>query len=251
MKIAGFEMSSWLGVPRLFKSSSKVSPLVFTNVALVVVIVGMVSWYGWTQFQAKTTAPTEVDVAKVMKQVGKHILLPDEQPTLATVTDVEKVKQQPFFARAQNGDQVLLFAQAKKAYLFRPVSDQLVEVAPLNLGETPSNSAPDATTQSTQNTVSKPKVALFNGSFVVGLTGKVEAKIIDSGLEVDVVDKANAEKRPIENSVIVPLKPTVEAQANELAKLLGISVGKLPEGEPQPPNVDLAIYLASGSGSAQ
>jgi hypothetical protein len=61
------------------------------------------------------------------------ILPTDEQPTLATVSDVTKVRDQPFFTHAQNGDQVLVYTQTRKAILYRPSADRIVEVAPLSV----------------------------------------------------------------------------------------------------------------------
>lgn len=73
-------------------------------------------------------------IDQVVKKVSKHILLPtDEQPTLATISDVEKVKDQAFFKSAQNGDKMLVYTQARKAILYRPSKDIVVEVAPLSV----------------------------------------------------------------------------------------------------------------------
>jgi hypothetical protein len=70
--------------------------------------------------------------AEVVNQVSKHILLPSgEQPTVATVTDASKVRDQTFFSNSASGDKVLIYAQAKKAYLYRPSIDRVIEVAPL------------------------------------------------------------------------------------------------------------------------
>lgn len=75
-----------------------------------------------------------------MEEVGKLIDLPTgEEPTLATVTGIEKLRSQPFFQRAKNGDKVLIYAQARKAYLYDPVAKKILDVAPINPG-TPSAS---------------------------------------------------------------------------------------------------------------
>ncbi|MDP3740994.1 MAG: hypothetical protein Q8R08_01550 [bacterium] len=73
---------------------------------------------------------------ELIKEISKLIVLPeDEQPTIATVADPEQLKDQPFFARAQKGFKVLIYTNAKKAILYDPVNHKIVEVAPLNIGE--------------------------------------------------------------------------------------------------------------------
>lgn len=84
--------------------------------------------------------------AKLLKgKVGKLIELPlDEEPTIATVTDADRLREQQFFANAQNGDRVLIFNEAKKAFLYRPSTNKIIEVAPVNIGNnqaTPSASS--------------------------------------------------------------------------------------------------------------
>lgn len=60
-----------------------------------------------------------------------------EEPTIATITDREKLKDQAFFARAENGDKVLIYAQAKKAFLYSVKTGKVLEIAPVNIGQNP------------------------------------------------------------------------------------------------------------------
>lgn len=70
----------------------------------------------------------------LVAQVSTLIVLPEgETPTIATVNDLEKLKDQAFFNKAQKGDKVLIWANAKKAVLYRPSTNKIVEVAPLNI----------------------------------------------------------------------------------------------------------------------
>lgn len=81
-------------------------------------------------------ARAEAEIAQLIKNVGDNIELPkDEQPTVATVSDPEALRSQPFFAKAKVGDRVLLYPNAKKAILYDPVADIVIEVAPINIGE--------------------------------------------------------------------------------------------------------------------
>lgn len=74
------------------------------------------------------------ELQTTLAKVGNLIMLPaTETPTLATVTDKEKLKDQNFFANSEQGDKVLIYVEAKKAILYRPSLNKIVEVAPLNI----------------------------------------------------------------------------------------------------------------------
>lgn len=109
---------------------------------LVLLLLGSVaaSVYLYRQMEALKDNPeaiTEEEVAKLTALVGELIVLPtDELPTIATVVDAEKLKDQAFFANAKAGDRVLLYTNAKKAILYDPVAHKIVEVAPINIGDT-------------------------------------------------------------------------------------------------------------------
>jgi hypothetical protein len=72
----------------------------------------------------------------IVGMVGKLMLLPpDEMPTIATVSNPEKLKDQPFFSRAQYGDKVLIYTKSAKAILWRPETGQIIEVFPINISK--------------------------------------------------------------------------------------------------------------------
>lgn len=77
----------------------------------------------------------KAQVNEAVANVGKLVDLPTgETPTLATVNDPAKLKDQAFFAKAKTGDQVLIYTQAKKAILYRPSTNKIIEIAPVNIG---------------------------------------------------------------------------------------------------------------------
>lgn len=83
------------------------------------------------------------EVQQLVDRVSKLIVLPDEEtPTVATVSDPEKLKDQPFFAKAQKGDRVLIYTDAKKAILYNPTTNKIVDVAPINIGNTSATTPP-------------------------------------------------------------------------------------------------------------
>lgn len=73
---------------------------------------------------------------KLIKKVSKLINLPtDERPTIATVSDPELLKDQPFFTKAEKGFKVLIYANAGKSILYDPFDNKVVEVASINVGK--------------------------------------------------------------------------------------------------------------------
>jgi len=85
---------------------------------------------------SKGPGEIQAELDRLVVEVGKLIALPaDEKPTVATVTDVEKVKDQPFFANAQNGDRVLIYTNARKAILYRPGEKRIIEVGAVNINQ--------------------------------------------------------------------------------------------------------------------
>lgn len=75
------------------------------------------------------------EAAALVAVVGRVIALPEgEVPTVATVVDPEKLKSQAFFDKAKKGDKILIYSGAKKAFLFDPIANKVIDVAPVNLG---------------------------------------------------------------------------------------------------------------------
>ncbi len=108
---------------------------------LTVTLVALaVATYFYIQFVSAKNNPqkfAEEDAQKLVAEVSKLILLPQgETPTVATVTDPEKLSSQPFFLNAKKGDKVLIFTSARKAVLYDPVENKIIEVAPISIGQT-------------------------------------------------------------------------------------------------------------------
>ena len=100
--------------------------------------------------KANPQAQAQQEAAALVAAVGQLILLPsDETPTVATVNDPSKLQDQVFFANATAGDKVLIYTTAKKAILYNPTTNKIVEVAPINIG---SGQAAAATTEATTDT---------------------------------------------------------------------------------------------------
>lgn len=98
-------------------------------------------------FYQKAAVDTQEDAQKELDDtiaaVGRLMVLPTtETPTMATVSDPEKLKDQPFFTNAKIGDKVLIYTIARKAILYSPTMNKIVEVAPINTGDNTTTNLP-------------------------------------------------------------------------------------------------------------
>lgn len=113
------------------------------SVVFLLIFAGSVgaAYYFYQQFSELKKNPqriTQEEVRKLVRKVGQLIVLPEgEEPTVATVNDPEMLKSQPFFANAKVGFKVLIYTNAKKAILYDPVNNKIIEVAPVNIGTQP------------------------------------------------------------------------------------------------------------------
>ena len=111
------------------------NPRTFGLIAILIAIpicVGLVSTIQHKQVKKNTKVLAANQVNDIIVKVGKLMDLPNETPTVATVSDVTKLSGQQFFAHAQNGDKVIIFPNAKKAILYRPGTNKIIEVALYN-----------------------------------------------------------------------------------------------------------------------
>lgn len=105
--------------------------------------------YFYNKANSKDSSDTvaQSDDQKIIDSVKKLIMLPEgEVPTIATVSNLEKLKGQLFFDKAKLGDKVLIYVKAQKAYLYDPVDDRILEVAPILIENSQSNDQNIATT---------------------------------------------------------------------------------------------------------
>lgn len=76
------------------------------------------------------------DLESTIELVSKLMLLPeDEVPRLATITDADLRNGDLFYKNAQNGDKILIYTNAKKAVLYRPATNKIIEIGTVNLKE--------------------------------------------------------------------------------------------------------------------
>ena len=122
----------------------KVPKIVWLSILVLFLITA--GGFGWVIYKykiyegAKESAARQEeikkDTAKLVGKVGEHVLLPvGEEPKVATIVDIEKLKkdQPDFYANAKNGDKVLIYFISQKAFIYDPENDIVINIGPVLL----------------------------------------------------------------------------------------------------------------------
>lgn len=226
--------------------------LILIVVALVIVLLvaGYPTYYFYDKYQdaqllLKNPKQAAQNEAKsLVEKIGKLIDLPkDEIPTIATVSDKTKLASQPFFAKAENGDKVLIFNKAKKAIIYRPSINKIIEVSAITLSV---NSLEGQNEASPSAAISKgPKVVLLNGTTTTGLTRTAEDRLTSDKIVAEIVDRDNAKSQDYTKTIIIDLTGENTEIAQKMATALGGEVGELPEGESGAEGTEILVILGS------
>lgn len=119
-----------------------------TIIPVILIILGtifLVKKYPQVLGLSQIDSDTEAENSLLIEEVKKLMIIPDEVPTIVTVSEKERVQSQKFFEKAENGDKVLVFTNAKKAILYRPSVNKIVEVGSVNISQETQEETPVAT----------------------------------------------------------------------------------------------------------
>ena len=109
--------------------------ILITILAVIILALGFGTFYFYNKYQEIKKNPDIVakeETAELKEKVGTLMVLPsNEEPTVATITDVSKLQEQDFFKDAKNGDKLLAYVENKKAILYRPSTNKIINVAPI------------------------------------------------------------------------------------------------------------------------
>jgi Flp pilus assembly protein CpaB len=125
------------------KSSSMKKYLI--ALVLILVLAGG-GYFGWKYWQTRQGSPeaqaqqAEAEKAQILTQLKKLMVLPEGDPVLFKVSNEDVMrKQQAFFKDTKNDDVLLVFQQSGKAIIYRPSTNVIVNVGPVNFDNTQTN----------------------------------------------------------------------------------------------------------------
>lgn len=102
-------------------------------IAVGILLVLVAGFFAWKYFDSKSTDDDSAASQKIIEKVGNLYLTPEgEQPTVAQIKDKEKLKDQQFFNKADNGDYLLIFTESQFAVIYREEANKIVNVGPIS-----------------------------------------------------------------------------------------------------------------------
>jgi hypothetical protein len=202
----------------------------------IILIATALGIYFFIQYQNMLQNPVLAARAErdsLTKEIGKLMDLPkDEEPTIATISDISKLKNQSFFAKAKNGDKLLIYTKAKKAILYDTENNKIIEVGPLNVV----SSAPSAQPATV-------KVTMYNGTKDTALIASTEKNLKENIRNIAIVRTGNAAKTDYKKTLVIDLKGGKPNITTQLAAFLGGEVGEMPKGEVVPVDAEILVIL--------
>jgi len=212
------------------KKTGKVNIIISVVLVVIAVALAALTFYFYRQYQNIKKNPNQVaqaEIDAVVANVGRIIDLPkDETPTLATVQDKDKLKDQPFFAQAQNGDKILIYTKSKKAIVYRPKDNILVNVGPIVI-----------------DPKSLPQVALVDSGGDINSTVK---KLSDKFTDAIAISSSSAAKNKstVKQTTVLDLTGKAGDLAAQIAKEIGGTVSNTyPAGEAVPEGANIVIFV--------
>lgn len=236
-------------LPQTSKGSARMSPLGIALILIILVTAGILGakqvWFSGQVQDAQLPQATEQadgtatpeSVRDLISQVSKHIVVKaGEDPTVATIQDVEVLKRQNpvFYADAQNGDRLLIWSD--KAVLYSQSRDIILSVLPISLPASALNQpqAGDSTsTASTQPQEEPATVEVRNGTGTAGVARTMTEKLTALGLKT--LTPTDAKNKDYAKTIIIKMSDKdlpQSLQAIQSAAPYAAVVEELKEDEP-------------------
>ncbi|MEO5499334.1 MAG: hypothetical protein ABIR46_02455 [Candidatus Saccharimonadales bacterium] len=189
--------------------------IVFTSVLLTILIMN----------DSNNSSHTLV---KVKDRVSKHMILPDEVPTLAIVEDKNKLQDEVLKSLAKDGDELLLYTKEGQMILYRPSIDKIVAVRAITI-------------DAAQAQAKGATVKVLNGTDDADITEQL-AKEITKRYPSAKITVGKAGRNNYEKTIVIDNGNTKDDLFVQLIELTKGNRGVTPLGEAKP-TTDFVILI--------
>ena len=137
-EVKNFEEDVVMGTKKVPKKT-KMRKLLSIIIILIAIFGVYGSFHYYNKYQSLKVNPNaeaEKETKRLVGVLGALMELPQgETPTVATISDKEKLKGQAFFDKAENGDILFAYTNSMKAILYRPSTNKIINVAPITINQ--------------------------------------------------------------------------------------------------------------------
>jgi len=212
--------------------------VVLTVVILLAVVCGAGYWFftksGFVKAfkiaqQIQQQQKLSAEDQKILNQLKQLIELPtDITPTMAVVSDSEKLKEmQPtFFANAKKDDRLIIYPDM--AILFDPAANKIIKVGPVQFSQ-----------------AATVNFAVLNGSKKSDAVETMSAKLLKEFNNAKIATKGEASNSDYLNTIIVDLTGKNADGCKTIAEKIGGIVTNLPEGEKAPQGAEVLVIVGN------
>lgn len=224
----------------------QLSHRVFMMGSVVLLALSLAGYFAWKAHETNRVQPESEEVEMLVQEISTLAYLPEgEVPTLATVTNRDKLDNQPFFRGAQNGDKILIYPRAGWAVLYRPSSQKVLAMTEVDIEKFKTATESGSSTETSQDPQAQITVMLYNGTTQGNALDGVGKILSDRFPKVSVIGRQKANRQDYTETMVIDLSGSNSDLARLLAQALGGTV--VPhtlEGEVIP-NTDLEIMVGS------
>jgi len=181
-------------------------------------------------YQLQKQQQLSADDKKIVDQLSKIMLLSnDYTPTMAIITDIDKLKaEQPgFFADAKNGDRLIIYPN--QAIIFDAGANKIVKVGVVQFN-------------STQPQVQVVPFAILNSTSDEAKLTAMKEKLTKTFNNAVVVNEGKSAKWDYPETIVIDLTGK-NTDLSKLGEAIGAKVSALPEGETAPAGASFLIII--------
>lgn len=242
------------------KKSGKAKWLIGLLLVVIIALVGATGYMYWEFRQAKIEIDKALNPAEMQQATLDKILndlrsivsnLPDEEPSVASIIDVEKLREQnpEFYRDAKDGYKLVVYTD--RAIIFDDINKKVVNMIPLQ--QDPNQQAQQEEQQAQQEDQSPDEeesdaitISLLNGTTQEGVTSSLADEIEEvaiEGVEFSVGSRKIASKTDYQKSTIYDVNGEYTEQMEGLANEFGFQYRTgTPESEDEV-NTDFVIVI--------
>lgn len=182
---------------------------------------------------------TSTTTSPLIMEVSQYVSVPsDEEPTIATVTDITKLPNAPIFKNAVVGDKVIAYAIAKKIILYRPSEKKVIDQGSFDTYEEVASPSASIIPQSVTQVV-----VLHEASKSAQLTSFENE--LGTEPSIKVIDRQYQFKQQPTETLVVDITGQNSDLLRKIAVDFRLVASLWPEGEIKPLDADLVVLWKS------